>query len=304
MIATANGLTMAAVGMLTVVAAGSWSPTVGPWVAALLASAGGGLLAATGTAHAERNFRARLRLALRRRDEHLARTAHELRTPLTAILSSLEIVRLGHASTKAEVDSFLEIAELAASHLTFLVNDVLDEAAIEAGTLRLELGTHAVGTLLRDSQRAFGMHAARHEVLVHAPNGTADLRVHADARRVLQVLFNLVGNAIKFSPPGAAVHLHVEPDGNRVRFRVVDDGPGVPGALRSQLFRPFAGDDRHARADSTGLGLHIARRIVEQMHGTIGYLPRTPRGSEFWFALPRALEAPVAPVAPAPLLAQ
>lgn len=302
MIASANGSMLAAVGVLTVVAAGSWAGALGPGVCALLAASGGGLLAATGVARTQRRFRTGLRRALRRRDEHLARTAHELRTPLTAILSSLEIVRQGHASTPAEVDSFLEIADLAARHLTFLVNDVLDHAAIDAGTLRLELATHAVGDLLRDGQRAFGMHAARHEVLVHADAATETLQVHADARRVLQVLFNLIGNAIKFSPPGRGVHLHVEPDGDRVRFRVVDEGPGVPVELRPQLFHPFVGDDRHGRADCTGLGLHIARRIVEQMGGAIGYLPRTPRGSEFWFTLP--ITGRPAPVAGAPLAAQ
>lgn len=302
MIASANGSLMAAVGVLTVVAAGSWAAALGPGVSALLAAAGGGLLAANGVARAQRRFRTNLRRALRRRDEHLARTAHELRTPLTAILSSLELVREGHATTRDEVDGFLEIADLAARHLSFLVNDVLDHAAIDAGTLRLELGTHAVGDLLRDGQRAFGMHAARHEVLVHAEAATETQQVHADARRVLQVLFNLIGNAIKFSPPGQPVHLFVEPDGERVRFRVVDDGPGVPVALRAQLFRPFVGDDRRGRADCTGLGLHIARRIVEQMGGAIGYLPRSPRGSEFWFTLPGANQR--APVAPPTLVAQ
>jgi len=291
---------LAAVGALTVVAGGYWASAHGPIAGTLLVAAGsavlGGVLAANRLA--DRRLAAREaahRRALQRRDDRLAQTAHELRTPLTAILNSLEIVRLGFATTTEEIDGFLGEADLAAQHLSFLINDVLDEAAIKAGKLRLENGNHNVPKLVCHGLRILGMHAARNAITTRMDEDGESLFVRADSRRVLQILFNLIGNSIKFSEPGTPIDLVVKGLADHVLFRVLDEGEGVADHVRPHLFTAFAGDDHKRRADSTGLGLQICKNLVEQMGGTIGYTPRAT-GSEFWFTLPIADERVRAPV--------
>lgn len=246
--------------------------------------------------------RRRQAAALHARREQLAHTAHELRTPLTSILTALEMVRGGYATTVAETEEFLAEADLAARHLGFLVNDVLDEAAINAGHLRIESGDHRVQHLVVDALALLGMQAERRGLSITSSTIDQDLLVHGDARRLLQVLFNLLGNAVKFSAPGEPVRLEVTATDTRVRFAVVDNGPGVPRDVRPRLFQPFSRGDA-ADVPSTGLGLHITKGLVERMGGTIGYLPRPLRGSEFWFELPRAA-ARKTTIAPTPVAAR
>lgn len=267
----------------------------GAWLAGLTA-AGIAFVAAGSSLRRHRAHAAALQAALRRRDEQLAHTAHELRTPLTSVLTALELLREGYATTQAETEEFLDEADLAARHLAYLVNDVLDGASMAAGRLRLDLGDHRVGTLIGDGLRVLGLQAQRRGIGVTASAIPADLAVHTDPRRFLQVLFNLVGNAVKFSAPGQPVRIDVGADATHVRIAVVDHGPGVPRELVPRLFEPFERGSSHGQA-STGLGLHITRLLVEQMHGHIGYRPGRERGSEFWFELPRAvvLEPTIAP---------
>jgi signal transduction histidine kinase len=247
------------------------------------------LAAALVLAHA----RLRARRALAVRKEQLAHTAHELRTPLTSVLTAIEMLRAGYATTAAETDEFLGEADLAARHLAFLVNDVLDDAALAAGRLRLEREVHAVHRLLGDALALLGVQAQRRGVTVTAPPIDPAIAVQADARRVLQVLFNLLGNAVKFSAAGEPIRLDVTATADAVRIAIVDNGPGVPRELRPRLFQPFGRGSNSNGSAGTGLGLHITKRLVEAMGGAIGYLPRPLRGSEFWFELPRAaLPAP------------
>lgn len=230
--------------------------------------------------------------ALARRDQHLAHTAHELRTPLTSVLTALEMVRDGYATTPAEQAEFLAEADLAARHLTYLVNDVLDSAALTAGALHLDCGSHRVGSLLRDGLRILGLQAQRRGIAVYCDAVADDVVVHTDARRFLQVLFNLLGNALKFSTAGQPIRIAIEPHADRVKVRIIDQGPGVPPELSERLFTPFGRGGDASGQPSTGLGLHITRQLVHQMGGSIGHVPGHPRGSEFWFELPTAAIRP------------
>jgi signal transduction histidine kinase len=288
---SANILTAAVVGAATTIAA----------IAGLGVLATG--VVAAGAAHGMFVFeRRRHASALTRRKEQLAHTAHELRTPLTSILTAIEMVRGGYATNQEETDEFLAEADLAARHLGFLVNDVLDEAALTAGQLRIELGDHKLQQIVVDALALLGMHAQRRGLTIETSAIDGELQVHADARRVLQVLFNLLGNAVKFSAPGDPIRIDVSATADRVRIAIVDSGPGVPRDLRPRLFQPFGRGDTRGVV-STGLGLHITKCLVELMRGAIGYLPRPLRGSEFWFELPRS-RAPQAAVAPDPVAAR
>ncbi|MGK0201281.1 MAG: signal transduction histidine kinase [Planctomycetota bacterium] len=293
---------LAAVGASTVVAAGYWADALGPLVGTILAAIGGALLAirCIGQASMRRRLRNRDQAheqQLRHRDECLAQTAHELRTPLTAVMNSLEIVRSGMATTREEVDGFLEEADLAAQHLSFLMNDVLDVAAIKAGKLRLEIADHDIEQLIAKSMRMLGMQAARNPITIHNEGHDDGLEVRSDSRRLRQVLFNLVSNSIKHCEPGQPIEIVIRDEGDNVRFRVLDQGVGVADQVRPHLFTAFAGDDQNASADSTGLGLMICRDLIQQMGGTIGYAKRAT-GSEFWFTLPRADKVIVASAEP------
>ncbi len=233
----------------------------------------------------------------------LAHTAHELRTPLTSVLTALELVRGGYAASPAETEEFLAEADLAARHLGCLVDDVLDEAALAAGRLQLRATPQFVAATCHEAAALLATQASRRgQSLCVAIDDRAVARV--DAQRLRQALFNLLGNAVKHAGRGAAIGLEVTMSCDRVRFSVRDDGPGVPAALRPRLFQPFAG---HAAAGvpSSGLGLHITRELVERMDGCVGYRAVAPRGSEFWFELPRAAVAELeSVVAPAPVAAR
>ena len=293
---------LTAIGVLTVVAAGCGASALGPLTTALLAATGGVLLSIVllnsfVTRRTVADMKCMHAIALQRRNQRLAQTAHELRTPLAAVMNSLEIVRSGFATTAEEIAGFLEEAEMAAQHLSFLMNDVLDIAAIDAGKLRLEIGDHNIRQLTSEGMRMLGMQAARNAITIRTEGDNRDLVVRADSRRLLQVLFNLVSNSIKHCEPGQPLAIVIRGQGDQVLFRILDEGRGVAAAVLPHLFSGFAGDDQDRRADSTGLGLHICRDLVEQMGGTIGYTPRRV-GAEFWFTLPRASKQVIAPIEP------
>jgi len=230
---------------------------------------------------------------LRQYDHRLARTAHELRTPLASIATALELIQQGYVTTPGEVEECLQQARLAAHHLGFLVDDVLDVAAAEAGQLRLRCQPHALDDLMRSAERLLGLQARDRGLQLEFACPEPSPRVHTDGRRFLQVLFNLVGNALKFTEPGQCVRVTAEAAGNLVRIRICDHGPGVPLSLRERLFQPFAGAEVDAarHTPSTGLGLHVCAVLVEQLGGRIGYEPGPGRGSVFWFELPLATSA-------------
>lgn len=240
---------------------------------------------------------AHLQQALQRRDQQLAYTAHELRTPLACVVTALELLREGHASTPAETAEFLDQATLAAHHLGFLVNDVLDEAALVAGQLRLHRCDHRVVELLATAREVIGLQARSRGIALQFATVDPELAIHTDARRFLQILFNLLGNALKFTAPGELVRVVVEPCGPAVRCSVVDRGAGVPPAARERLFAAFGSapiGPGHA-VPGTGLGLHFCRRLVTQLGGRIGYQPGVACGSVFWFELPAAAGASAGP---------
>jgi signal transduction histidine kinase len=261
----------------------------GIMVPSAAAAALGGVLAARRTtrltARATTTAVAALQRELTRRNQHLARTVHELRTPLCTVAAALELLRGDGSAGRHDADEVLASAAMAADQLTWLVDDVLDGAALTAGRLRLSLGSHRVAALLDDCHRLLRPHADRvgRRLVVNAVD--AGLAVRTDPRRFLQVVGNLVANALKVAPAGSAVQVQVHAEAQHVRFVVVDRGPGVSRELQARLFTPFAsGPD----ATGTGLGLHVCMRLVRQMGGRIGHAP-TAQGTTFWFELPRAI---------------
>jgi signal transduction histidine kinase len=237
--------------------------------------------------------------ALRRSDERerlermehsfVSNVSHELRTPLTAIAGALGLVSAASADELPEkTRRLVEIAHRNSTRLVRLVDDILDIERLEAGLAQMELRAVDLRQLVEQSVEINQPYAARtatHLELIDAPDRP---EVLADGDRLHQVLTNLIGNAAKFSPPGSVVRLAVEQLGDRARVEVIDQGPGVPAAFRSRLFQRFsrASDEVTRHVGGSGLGLYIARTIVELQGGRIGVDSPPSEGATFWFEIP------------------
>ncbi|MBR0649460.1 response regulator [Roseomonas terrae] len=230
----------------------------------------------------------------------LARMSHELRTLLNSVLGMAQSLARDPGLSPAQHERAATL-ERAGRHLTAIVNDVLDLGRVEAG--RLELAPRAVDLRgLLDEVIDFNRSAAEEE-------GVAlDLRLHAalplavlaDPVRLRQILLNLLGNAVKFTPAGGQIVLAAQPVPAGLEFAVTDDGPGVPADQRERLFRDYErmGADAAGTA-GTGLGLAITAALARAMGGGVAYAPGPDgRGSRFSATLPLP-EAPL-PVAATP----
>jgi len=231
--------------------------------------------------------------AERRKDEFISIVSHELRTPLTSIHGALGLIDggvLGEAPPG--VADLVQVARTNTDRLVRLINDMLDLDKMEAGRLELvlvpldadALADAAIAAMSGAAESA-GVRLRR----VTERGGT----VLGDRDRLLQVFTNLLSNAVRFSPPHAAVTITVRAEGDRVRFAVSDQGPGVPPDRTDLLFHKFAqvGDAVGRRKGGTGLGLAICKAIVVQHDGTIALVP-TARGATFALDLP-AVGAPM-----------
>jgi PAS domain S-box-containing protein len=229
----------------------------------------------------------------RMKDELVSTVNHELRTPVTSILGSLKLVQGGVGGEVAPAAiKLVDIAVHNGERLLGLVNDLLDLAKLESGGL--EYDTEAVGLvpLVREAVEANRGYGARFDVALAFAASGSEARVRGDARRLGQVVTNLVSNAVKYSPAGGTARVSVTAvDAGCVRVSVADDGPGIPVAFRAHIFEKFAttvaGDGK--KRPGTGLGLAIAKRIVEEHGGRIGFDSEVGVGTTFWFELPQLL---------------
>jgi signal transduction histidine kinase len=227
--------------------------------------------------------------ASREKSRFLARMSHELRTPLNGVLGMAQVLA-ADSSLRPEQREQARTLECAGRHLLAIVNDVLDLTRIEAGRLELSPRPVALQAWLRealDLVRAAALAkrvALRLEVASDVPQA-----VLADPVRLRQILLNLLGNAVKFTPEGGDVALRVERvSEGLLRFTVVDSGPGVPPELRGSLFGEFNQGRREVEAGvGTGLGLAISSALARAMGGTLDYAPGPGgEGSSFSAVLP------------------
>jgi len=222
-----------------------------------------------------------------RLNEFYALLSHELRTPLTSIRGSLGLLEGGVAGVLSEMGGELvAIATLEVDRLVRLVNNILDLKKIEAGTLQLHTTTVAPGQIVQTTMQALGSLA--HETGVSFIDEIRTERlVRCDQDRIIQVLTNLVANAIKFSAEGKSVGIIVSDAEQFVRFSVTDQGPGIAADHLPLLFQKFQQlDTAFAQRKGTGLGLAISKALVEQHAGKIGVESQVGHGSTFWFEIP------------------
>jgi signal transduction histidine kinase len=223
------------------------------------------------------------REAAEAREEVLKIVSHDLRNPLSTIGMAAEMIL--ETSDGAEQARGVSIIRRTSDRMNRMVQDLLDVAKLETGRLAIEVEDTDVITVVEEAVETLGPLAEESGLtlgVVMAP----DVRgICVDRGRILQVLSNLVGNAVKFTPAGGRITLHVRPEGDVVRFAVTDTGPGIPPDQLQRIFGRFwqakASDRR-----GLGLGLTIARSIVEAHGGRIGADSRVGEGTEFWFTVP------------------
>ncbi len=228
------------------------------------------------------------RQSTRAREEILAVVSHELRNPLQAITVLVDTLLqwLPPESWRDRERRQLESVRDVSRQMSRLVQDLLDVTRIEAGHFSVRPDRETLGEIVDEALQVLGPIAHRENVRLEVRVPDRAGAVLADRQRVIQVIGNLVGNAIRVSPGGAVVSLDAEVSGPEVVFRVSDAGPGIPREDVPHLFKRFWRPDR-AGGLGAGLGLAIARGIVEAHGGRID-VETGPRGSTFWFTVPTA----------------
>jgi signal transduction histidine kinase len=235
----------------------------------------------------------RLAKADRVKSEFISTVSHELRTPLTSIRGSLGLLNGGAAGPiPPKPAELIGIAYRNTDRLQRLINDILDVEKLDSGKLSLELAPHSLPGLIKQAVEANAGYAqgcdVQLAVQLAVQQPLPDATVSVDPHRLLQVLANLLSNAAKFSPAGAAVEVSLHVCETTARVEVKDRGPGIPAEFQGRIFQRFAqadGSDSRRRG-GTGLGLAISKALIERMGGVIDYVTAPGRGTSFFFDLP------------------
>jgi signal transduction histidine kinase len=232
----------------------------------------------------------------------LANMSHELRTPLNAIIGYTELILDStYGEVPERVRGTLQRVERSGRMLLALINEVLDLSKIEAGQLKLDVGAFALADTIGATVTSLESLAREKGLMLHAQAPAGLPKVIGDERRIMQVLVNLVGNAIKFTDAGE-VEITAALEGDRFVVTVRDTGPGIAPEFRARVFHEFQQADTSTTRpkEGAGLGLAISKRIVEMHGGSLSLLQsELGRGSTFGFTLPSAGPPAAAPSQPA-----
>jgi signal transduction histidine kinase len=249
----------------------------------LLAQAAATALHRARTYDAELDKRRHAEMVAQAREDVLGVVAHDLRNPLNLIQMTVELI-IDEELPVERRKEMLDIALRAAKQMNRLIDDLLDTVRLQAGRLSLTVEEVSVNTILQQAEETFRPLADRRHVHFEADLQDGAI-VRADPTRVSQIVGNLVGNALKFTPEQGSVRLRAKPDDKQVVFEVVDDGPGIPPDNMSHLFDNFWQARKNDRR-GVGLGLAIAKGLVEAHGGKIWVESKVDHGSTFSFSLP------------------
>jgi two-component system phosphate regulon sensor histidine kinase PhoR len=231
----------------------------------------------------------RLERLERVRQEFLSNVSHELRTPLTAIITFVESLEEGAIDDPEHNRRFLSVIRRNSERMHNLINDILELSAIESGAAEVEPAAVRLAPLVNDCLTALAARAAERNVVLRN-EVPAEVEVRADARRLEQMLTNLLDNAIKFSAGGGEVRVSHERAAGRDRVHVADAGEGIPPEHAGRIFERFYRVDRaRSRAlGGTGLGLAIVKHLARAHGGEASVRSEPGRGSVFTVELPAA----------------
>lgn len=225
--------------------------------------------------------RARAETAGRSRERVMEIVAHDLRNPLGAIGMSAEALlrKPAEGEDRRHVERILR----ATARMNRLIGDLVDVSGIEHETLAMTRAREPVESIVRETAEAFMPRAEQRHITLEVGDPPRGLAIAADRARIVQLLGNLIGNALKFTPEGGRVALRVSEQGHQVLFEVADTGPGIPPDHVPHIFEQYWKGD----GEGTGLGLFIARSIVQAHRGELGVKTAPGAGATFFFTLPR-----------------
>lgn len=217
-----------------------------------------------------------------KKNEFVALASHELKTPLTTLSGYLQLLKKEESNPVSLM--FIEKATSQVAKLIKLVDDLLEISKIEAGKLAFQVEEFDLKQLLMETVETVKLAGNSHIVEVDVPEG--DVMVRADRDRLEQVLNNLLGNAIKYSPGAARVWASIERHPDSVLVKIRDEGIGMTPAQQEKLFTPFYRAEEIKHIGGLGIGLYLAKEIIEKHGGNISVASEFGKGSEFSFRLP------------------
>jgi PAS domain S-box-containing protein len=218
--------------------------------------------------------------------ELISTVSHELRTPMSSIMGFSELILTRNLSEERNKE-YIGIINSEARRLTNLINDFLDIQRMESGKHQFNKQEYDISQIIEEAQSLFQNYSSRHRISYHQAAKSMP-RICCDRDKILQVLSNLISNAVKYSPDGGEVNITAEVEGENIKVSVSDQGLGIPEDLKGNLFTKFYrihNDDRR-EIGGTGLGLAICKEIIRFHNGEISVESSIGKGSTFWFSLP------------------
>lgn len=223
------------------------------------------------------------------KDEFISTVSHELRTPLTSINGSIELILAGVCGEISDkVSDLLHIVNRNGKRLINLINDILDLEKIVSGKIQFNNETHSISKIVEKAIEDNTSYANQFNFKLELINSLPEIKVFVDQNRLIQILTNLISNAIKFSGEYKTVQISMESSVDKVRINVKNYGEGVPEEFKSKIFQKFAQADSSdsRQKGGTGLGLNICKNLVELMNGNIGFVSEPNKETIFYIELP------------------
>ena len=221
------------------------------------------------------------------RDSLAQMIVHDLRSPLTAILGNLELIELCELDKMSpDGREYVDRGKNVTKMVIELVSTILDVGKMEAGNMTLKLSSCDPAIMVRKSLRTMESLKGNKQMTLVASSDSVQLLCDVDL--VSRVIYNLLGNAIKFTPGDGHIRCGIAASPDRIRFSIADDGSGIPAEHHEKIFEKYGqvGTGRDQRKYSTGLGLAFCKMVVEAHGGQIGLESEVDKGSTFWFTLP------------------
>ncbi|HQM89864.1 MAG TPA: HAMP domain-containing sensor histidine kinase [Exilispira sp.] len=234
-----------------------------------------------------------LQKAIKQKNELLGVAAHDIRNPLTIFKLYIDYIKTHIAYDQdPNLKKAFSVIDETISHMINLLNDILDFSNIESGILSLNMIKVDIVHLIRDIVSTQQLIAVDKNIKIKFESDQNSIIINCDIDKISQAIINLINNAIKYSFINSEVTVKVSfqaySGGSSVKIEVIDKGPGIPESEQGKLFKPFSRTSVRptGKESSTGLGLAIAKKIVEAHNGKIGVVTKENEGSNFWIVLP------------------